>query len=103
MFVVAARAGGRVVRTGDDRLAVNTGRPFAGLLVMARAAGFRLARKINRRGRRGVGNNLVRIVTVAARRRVVMAGFQRQAVDAGLETFRLPRVARSEERRVGDE
>ena len=51
MLIVAAGAGRRVVRTGQDRLAVNALRPFARLLVMARAARLRLALKINRRGR----------------------------------------------------
>src|ERR1035437_9355017 len=92
---MATRAGWSVVRTGDDRLAVDALRPLAGFLVMARTAGVRLPRKINRRGRGRVGNDLVRIVAVAARRGVIMAGPQREAVDAGLETFRLPRVAQA--------
>jgi len=85
----------RVVRAGQDGLAVDTLRPLARFLVMACATGFRLARKINRRGRRIGGNHLVRIVAILTRRRVVMTGFQRQAMHAGVETFRLPRVTQA--------
>lgn len=33
-------------------------------------------------------------MTILARRRVVVTGLERQAVDAGVKTFRLPRMAR---------
>ena len=64
------------------------------LLRMTLAAGFRLPREINRRRRRVAGSHLMRIVAVLARRRIVMSGLEREAVDAGIETFHLPRVAR---------
>lgn len=93
MFIVAASAGRRVLGAGGDRFAMNALRPIARFLVMARAAGLRLPRKINRRGWRVAGNHFVRIVTVLTGRRVCMPGLQSEAVNARIKTFRLPRVA----------
>ena len=92
MFIVTARAGRGVVRTGHDGLAMHARRPIARLLVVARAARLRLPRKINRRGRRVAGNHRVRIMAILARRRVVVPGLEREAVNTGIETFRLPRM-----------
>ena len=94
VFVMAARADRCVMRTGGHGLTVNARLPVARLLGVTRAAGFRLPREIERRGWGIIGDDLVRIVTIAARRRVIVTGKQRLAVDAVLETLRLPRVTR---------
>jgi len=94
MFIVTAGAGGGVHGPGDHSLAMNTDLPVASLLVMARAASLGLTHKIDRRGGGAVGNDFVRIMAVAARRRIVMPGAQRLAMNARIKTIRLAGVTK---------
>lgn len=93
VFKMASRARRRIKRPFRHRFAVNAHRPFARLLIMARAACLRLPGKINRRGRRLVRDDLVGVVAILTRRRIVVTGLEGETVNARIETFRLPFVA----------
>lgn len=92
VFVMAAGTGRGIMRTGGDGLAVNADLPFARFLLMARTAGFGLSREIDRRRGRIAGNDLVRVMAILTGGGVFVAGLEREAVDAGVETIGLTRM-----------
>ena len=94
MLGMTIGAGGRVAIASRHRLAVDAFRPVRSLLHVALAARFGLAGKIQRRNGRTGRKNVMRIVAILTGGGGLIAGLQRQTVNARTVTGSLPGMAK---------